>query len=49
MEIEKVLKEQRNFFETGATKSIQFRQNALKRIEIVIKKHELDEAIKKYI
>lgn len=37
MEIEKILKEQRNFFETGATKSIQFRQNALNRLEIVIK------------
>ena len=49
MEIEKVLKEQRNFFETGATKSIQFRQNALKRLEIVIKKHEREiaDALKK--
>lgn len=49
MEIKKVLKEQRNFFETGATKSIQFRQNALKRLEIVIKKHEREiaDALKK--
>ena len=49
MEIEKVLKEQRNFFETGATKSIQFRQNALNRLEIVIKKHEREiaDALKK--
>ena len=49
MEIEKILKEQRNFFETGATKSIQFRQNALNRLEIVIKKHEREiaDALKK--
>ena len=49
MEIEKVLKEQRNFFETGATKSIQFRQNALNRLEIIIKKHEREiaDALKK--
>lgn len=40
MEIEKVLKRQRKFFETGATKSIQFRQKALNRLEIVIKRHE---------
>lgn len=49
MEIEKVLKEQRNFFETGATKSTNFCQNALKRLEIVIKKHEREiaDALKK--
>lgn len=49
MEIEKILKEQRNFFETGATKSIQFRQNALNRLEIIIKKHEREiaDALKK--
>lgn len=49
MEIEKVLKEQRRFFETGATKSFEFRKKALNRLEIVIKKHEREiaDALKK--
>lgn len=49
MEIEKVLKEQRRFFETGGTKSFEFRKKALNRLEIVIKKHEREiaDALKK--
>jgi aldehyde dehydrogenase (NAD+) len=38
--IEKILKKQRDFFETQATKSFSFRMNALRKLEDGIRKNE---------
>ena len=47
--IEKIVSEQKNFFNTGVTKSISFRKNNLKKLRYVLKKYQdrLCAAIKK--
>lgn len=42
MDIEQLVKQQRNFFNTSKTKDVQFRKNALRTLKTCILKHEED-------
>ena len=49
MDISDIVRKQREFFKTGRTKDVDFRINALGKLEQVIKKYEvkIEEALKK--
>ena len=48
MQIEEIVQKQRNFFNTGKTKEVYYRKNALKRLKkaIIVREREINQALK---